>query len=104
MPTGPSPEQLSKVLRLCTALAYRALDAKIMRQPAPAGQDVSLAKVANLLRDHGVELPPLLAQVLHEVAGEAGEMKPEPTVDPPEGVDLQGLTGFFAGLRMKDQP
>ncbi|MDE4915255.1 hypothetical protein PQI07_32230 [Methylobacterium sp. 092160098-2] len=55
-----APERLSEVLRLCTSLAYRALDAQIMGLPVPADQAVALAKAAQLLEDHGVEWPPLL--------------------------------------------
>jgi hypothetical protein len=103
----PSPEQLSEVLRLCTLLADRALDAKIMDRPVPAEQAAALAKAARLLQDHGVEWPPLLTQVLHELAGKAGQpaSEPQPEAEPPEGIDAQGLTRFFAALwREKRQP
>ncbi|MGT2482325.1 hypothetical protein ACU4GR_33630 (plasmid) [Methylobacterium oryzae CBMB20] len=98
-----SPERLSEVLRLCTALADRALDAQIMGRPVSPDQAVALAKAARLLQDHGVDWPPLLTQVLHEVAGKIGEPEPVPEAKPPEDVDLQGLTRFFAGFRTKDR-
>jgi hypothetical protein len=97
----PSPERLSEVLRLCTVLADRALDAKIMGREMPADQTVALAKAARLLQDHGVEWPPLLTQVLHELAERLGEPDPEP--GPPAGIDLQNLTRFFTGFRKKDR-
>ena len=103
MSAGVSPEQLAEVLRLCTALAYRALDAKISGQPLPAGQSVALAKVTCLLQDHGVDWPPLLAQVLQELDRKATEPEPTSRVEPLESVDLQGLSLFFAGYRVKDQ-
>ena len=103
MTVGTSPEHLSEVLRLCTALAYRALDAKISGQHLPAAQRIALAKVSRLLQDHGVEWPPLLAQVLQELDMKATEPEPTSRVEPLEGVDLQGLSLFFAGYRMKDQ-
>lgn len=68
-----SPEQLSEVLRLATALADRALDAQIMGRPVPADQTVSLAKAARLLQDNDVDWPPLLMQVLHDLAPSIGQ-------------------------------
>lgn len=97
MTAGASPEHLSEVLRLCTALAYRALDARIVGQSLPAAQAIALAKTARLLQDYAVEWPPLLAQVLHELAS-------EPESEPPVDDDLQGLTLFLAGFAKKDQP
>jgi hypothetical protein len=101
MTAEPStPERLSEVLRLCTALADRALDAKIMCRLVPADQVVALAKAAHFLQDHGVEWPPLLAQVLHELAGNNDERASAPSAEPEalEGIDAQGLTRFFAAL------
>ena len=95
MTAGTSPEHLSEVLRLCTALAYRALDARIVGPSMPTEQAVALAKTARLLQDYGVEWPPLLAQVLHELAS-------EPKSEPPEDDDLEGLTLFLAGFSKKD--
>ncbi len=103
MPAGVSPEHLSRVLRLCNVLAYRALDAKIMGLSVPAEQAVALERVIRLLQDHRVEWPPLLAQVLRELEGKATEPEPEPRVEPLEDDDLQGLTLFLAGFRAKDR-
>jgi hypothetical protein len=96
----PSPEQLSEVLRLCTVLSDRALDAKIMGHEMPADQMIALAKAARLLQDHGVEWPPLLTQVLHEARDRADQQASEtqPEAGLPEGIDAQGLTRFFAAL------
>ena len=91
-----SPERLSEVLRLCTTLADRALDALITAGSAPADQTIALAKAARLLQDHGVEWPPLLTQVLHELADKKGQ--PEPEAKLSDGIDVQGLTGFLADL------
>ena len=63
-----SPEQLSEVLRLCAVLSDRALDALITDGAVPEDQAVALAKAARLLLDHGVEWPPLLTHVMHELA------------------------------------
>lgn len=62
----------------------------------PAEQIVALAKTARLLQDYGVEWPPLLAQLLHELASERER-------ELPEDVDLQGLTLFLAGFSNKDR-
>ncbi len=98
-----APERLTEVLRLCTSLAYRALDAQIMGFPVPTDQAAALAKAARLLQDHGVDWPPLLTQVLHELAGKTGRPNPSPVVEVAADGDLQGLTRFFAGFRTKDQ-
>jgi hypothetical protein len=84
-------------------LADRALDAQIMGRAVPPDQVVALAKAARLLHEHGVDWPPLLTQVLHELAGMdgqdvAGETPPEASRTLPD-VDLHGLTRFFAGFR-----
>lgn len=103
MAGGASPEHLSEVLRLCTALAYRALDARIEGQSMPAEQAVALAKTARLLQDYGVEWPLLLAQVLHELAGKAVELASRSESEPSEDDDLQGLTLFLSGFSKKDR-
>lgn len=69
-------------------VADRAVDAQIMGQAVPADQVVALAKAGRLLQDQGVEWPPLLTQVLHELAGKIGEPEPAPEIEPPEDVDL----------------
>ncbi|WP_342112029.1 hypothetical protein [Methylobacterium sp. SI9] len=95
-------EHLSEVLRLCTLLSDRALDAQITGRTVPADHAVALANAARLLQDHGVEWPPLLTQVLHELAGCPAETPLGPEVDPLDS-DLQGLARFFSGFRKKDQ-
>lgn len=95
--------RLSEVLRLCTILADRVLDAQIMGRPVPPDQVIALAKAARLLQVHGVDWPPLLTQMLHELAAKIDEAEPVPEVEPSEHVDLQGLTRFFAGFRTKDR-
>ncbi|MCJ2093104.1 hypothetical protein MKK67_11430 [Methylobacterium sp. J-072] len=99
----PSHERLSEVLRLCTVLSDRALDALITGGAVPAEQTIALAKAARLLQDLDVEWPPLLTHVMHELADKDGRSVPEPAAEPSDGVDLQGLTRFFAGFRTKEQ-
>ncbi|MGH1575153.1 hypothetical protein ACRAWG_36540 [Methylobacterium sp. P31] len=100
-----SPERVSEVLRLCTLLADRALDARIMGRPVPSDQTAALAKAARFLQDHGVEWPPLLTQVLHELADNSEQQGPDSEVEALNGIDAQGLTHFFAALwREKRQP
>jgi len=97
----PSPEQLSEVLRLCTLLSDRALDARIMGREMSADQMIALAKAARLLQEHGVEWPPLLTQVLHELSDTAEQPVSDTQLgaELSEGIDAQGLTRFFAALR-----
>jgi hypothetical protein len=99
---GSEAERLAEVQRLCTALADRALDAQITGRTVPADQAVALAKAARLLQDHGVEWPPLLAQVLHELAASLEEPMPASAAEPLSN-DLPGLTRFFSGSRKKDR-
>lgn len=70
-----------------------------MGRPVPADQVIALAKAARLLQDQGVEWPPLLTQVRHELAEKIDEPELTHKVEPSEDVDLQGLTRFFAGFR-----
>lgn len=98
-----SANPLSEVLRLCTVLADRVLDARIMGQPVSADQAVALAKAARLLQDCGEEWPPLLTQALHELAEKATGTEPPAEVQQSDNVDLQGLTRLFAGFRTKDR-
>lgn len=91
-----SPERLSEVLRLATALADRALDAQITGRPISADQAVALAKAARLLQDHGVEWPPLLTQVLHDLPHEDGEDGRSPMAQPSlSDAVARNLSRFF---------
>lgn len=103
-----SAGRLSEVLRLCSLLADSALDAQIMGRAVPANQAVALAKAARLLQDHGVDWPPLLTQVLHELAEKTGqstvaEIQSQVQRTLPY-VDMHALTRFFAGFRRTDGP
>ena len=63
-------DRIPEVLRLTSVLAEQVLDAQIMRRPVPDEQIRALANAALLLEEHGVTLPPLLMQVLHEVGAD----------------------------------
>ena len=60
-------EGLSEVSRLATLLASDVLDAQIMQRPVPDGHIRSLLEAALLLREYGVEFPPLLGQIMQGV-------------------------------------
>ena len=93
-----SPERLSEVLRLCTTLADRAFDAQMMGQTVPADHAVALAKAAHLLQDHGVEWPPMLTHVMHELAVTNDRAGAKSAAESLDGIDLEGLTGFLTNL------
>lgn len=71
-----STDRLPEVLRLTSVLAEQVLDAQIMHRAVPDEQIRALANAALLLEDHGVTLPPLLMQVLHEVGAGAPAGEP----------------------------
>jgi hypothetical protein len=94
-------ERLTEVLRLCTVLADRALDAQIMGRQIPPEQVAALTKASRLLQDHGVGWPPLLTQVLHELALEAEASKPDPELSNAlSNAVKDGLSRFFARPRI----
>ena len=63
-------DRLPEVLRMASVLAEQVLDAQIMHRPVPDEQLRALANAALVLEEHGVALPPLLIQVLHEVGSD----------------------------------
>ncbi|MHC2109072.1 hypothetical protein [Methylobacterium sp. CM6246] len=78
-------------------------DAQMMGRTVPADHAVALAKAARLLQDQGVEWPPMLTHVMHELADKDGRSVPKPEAGPLDGIDMHGLTNFFAGFSKKDQ-
>lgn len=82
MTLGHSPiDRLAEVARLSTLLSERVLDAVIMKRRVVPKEAVALAQAARLLQDHGVEWPPLLTQVIHELARQE-EQKAAPETSP----------------------
>lgn len=82
MTDGPAPiDRLAEATRLSTLLSERVLDDLIMKREVAPEQAVALAKAARLLQDHGVEWPPLLTQVIHELARQE-EQKVAPETSP----------------------
>lgn len=98
-----SSEPFSEILRLCTLLAERVLQAEMMGQALAEDQVVALAKAARLLQDHGVEWPRPLTQVLYQLAGKAGDPEPKLEVQPQQDAALKGLTRIFADFRQKER-
>jgi len=100
-------DQLSEALRLSTLLAERVLDALIMEHPIPGEQALALAKAARFLQDHAVEWPPLLTQVVHEMANRRKQV-PVPDAEAsnsPSGIFAGGLSRLFAKPRPEaDEP
>ncbi|TXM72821.1 hypothetical protein FV218_12510 [Methylobacterium sp. WL69] len=71
-------ERLSEVSRLATLLADRVLDAQIMKRPVPDDHIRSLLDAGLLLKEHGIELPSLLGQIMLAAEGPAPEVAAEP--------------------------
>jgi hypothetical protein len=77
------------------------LDALIVKRPITPEEGVALAKVARLLQDHGVEWPPLLTQVIHELVRENAMA---PGVEPPKAlvnVLADGFSRLFSKSRTR---
>ena len=85
-------ERLSEVTRLATLLADRVLDAQIMSRPIADVQVRALLDAALMLEEHGMPLPPLLRQILHEV-GEASEHATPGTELSPQDIQAGGERG-----------
>ena len=96
---GSRAEKLSAVASLATSLADRILDAQIAGRTAPSEQIGALTRAAALLQDHGVPWPPLVEQVLLELADrvDATQLASRPA-DAGEDV-ISGLSRFLGALR-----
>ena len=92
-------EKLSTVASLATSLADRILDAQIAGRTVPPEQVGALTRAAALLQDHGVLWPPLVEQVLLELADrvDAAQLASRPA-DVGEDV-ISGLSRFLGALR-----
>src|ERR1700710_2707936 len=92
-------ERLSEVTRLATLLADRILDAQIMSRPIADVQVRALLDAALVLEEHGIPLPPLLMQILHEVdRNPEGRATERVASDGAEGASGQGEGGGFSRL------
>jgi hypothetical protein len=89
-----SAEKLAEAVRLSTLLSERVLDALITKRSITSEEGVALAKVARLLQDQGVEWPPLLTQVIHELAHK--EEGAASTVTEPSKALTDMLAGGFS--------
>lgn len=76
-------KRLAEVVSLSLTLSRQVLAALIMKRTIPAEQAIALAQAARLLQDHDVGWPPLLAQVVYELASNADE-----AVVSPQGVTV----------------
>jgi hypothetical protein len=77
------PKRLAEVVSLSLTLSRQVLAALIMKHTIPAEQAIALAQAARLLQDNDVGWPPLLAQVVCELASNADK-----AAVPPQGVTV----------------
>ncbi|MCJ2137349.1 hypothetical protein MKK69_25445 [Methylobacterium sp. J-026] len=99
--------KLAQVAQLATAVAERVLDAQIFDLSVPPAQITALASAARLLQDNGVPWPPLVEQVLHELAENSGKLAEGAGIERTSEGDsaLTGLTRFLGAFRReKDLP
>ena len=64
----PQAARMPEVLRLATALAEQMLAAQIMGRAISPAQFTALVSAARLLQDKDVPWPPLVQEVVHELA------------------------------------
>lgn len=69
---------LAELSRLATLRAEQVLDAQIMKRPVPDDHIRVLLDVGLLLREHGIELPSLLGQIMLAAEGPEPEVAAEP--------------------------
>src|ERR1700709_2799887 len=96
------PTKMSEVLRLATALADCVLQAQIMQHQIATSQVTALMRTAGFLKEHNVPWPPLLEQVLYELAddmaGRIADMEAAKAAAGDNGPVI-GLTRFMAAFR-----
>jgi hypothetical protein len=88
-------EGLSEVSRMATLLASEVLDAQIMGRPIPDGQIRALLEASLLLKEYGVDLPPLLNQIMHEVENPRVEPQGDGQQHAAEAEDAGRLAWLF---------
>jgi hypothetical protein len=79
----PQVAKMPEVLRLATALAEQMLASQIMGRSISGEQFAALVSAARLLQDNNVPWPPLVQEVVHELAERmnAVESKPDGAAD-----------------------
>ncbi|MCJ2059791.1 hypothetical protein MKL09_25075 [Methylobacterium sp. J-048] len=65
---APRADKMPEVLRLATALAEQMLASQIMGRSISGAQFTALVSAARLLQDNDVPWPPLVQEVVHELA------------------------------------
>ena len=100
-----SPKRLSEVRRLTEALVDQVLEAQILGRPVPDDQSTALIKAVFFLRDCNLPWWPMLAQALHGLGRDIDETAPDDTIKAQalQDTNLEGLSRFLAGFRMKDR-
>ena len=75
----PRIAKMPEVLRLATALAEQMLASQIMGRAISGDQFTALVSAARLLQDNDVPWPPLVQEVVHELAERLEAARPEPS-------------------------
>jgi len=92
-------ESLSEVSRMATLLASEVLDAQIMSRPIPDDHIRSLLEASLLLKEYGVDLPPLLSQIMHEVENPRAKLHDEGQQHGAEAEEAGRLAWLFRALQ-----
>jgi hypothetical protein len=75
---GAQPSQLDEVARLATALAEQTIASQIVGRTIPAEQLTALVNAAQCLTDNHIPWPPLVQEVVHEIAERMESARPAP--------------------------
>ncbi|WP_233386545.1 hypothetical protein [Methylobacterium sp. C25] len=112
MTSEPTSNRMDEVADLTTSLSNAILHAHMMGRGVTDEQVHALAKAARLFHDRGEAWPPILEQVLHELAREPdAENDADQSVDDPIQVeapvaegqrgDEKGVKRFLSALKRK---
>lgn len=75
------PEGIADILRLANELAEQVLALQVMQRPIPQQQLVALVGAARFFHENEVPWPPLVQEVVQEIAAKMEPLQSEPADD-----------------------
>ncbi|MCJ2060205.1 hypothetical protein MKL09_27215 [Methylobacterium sp. J-048] len=77
--TDVEPKGVAEVLRLLNELAEQILALQVMQRPIPSNQLTTLISAAQFLEANEVAWPPLVQEVIHEIAERMDAVRLDPS-------------------------